>query len=66
MATHPPQARIEFYFIDEVAAQLRRSVAATRWLINTGRIGSSKLGGRRIVTQKQLDDFFAEAFGEDG
>lgn len=58
--------RQRFYFVDEVAPQIRRSVSATRWLINTGRIGSSKIGGRRVVTQKQLDDFFAEAFGEDG
>ena len=54
----------KFYFIPEVAAEIRRTEAATRWLIHTGAIKSSKLAGRRVVTQEQLDEFFANAFEE--
>lgn len=54
-----------FYLVPEVATELRRSEAAVRWLIQTGALKSSKLAGRRVVTQKQLDEFFAEAFGAD-
>lgn len=54
-----------FYFVPEVAKELRRSEAAVRWLIQTGALKSSRLAGRRVVTQAQLDDFFAEAFGDD-
>lgn len=54
----------KFYFINEVASELRRSEAATRWLIQTGQLKSSKLAGRRVVTQAQLDEFFTNAFQE--
>lgn len=54
----------KFYFIPEVAAELRRSEAAVRWLIHSGSLKSSKLAGRRVVTQAQLDEFFEEAFAE--
>ncbi|MDE0545439.1 helix-turn-helix domain-containing protein [Microbacterium sp. C7(2022)] len=50
-----------FYFIPEVASELRRSEAAVRWLIHTGALSSTKLGGRRVVTAAQLDEFFASA-----
>lgn len=53
-----------FYFVEEVAEKLRRSPSAVRWLIQTGAIKSSKLAGRRVVTQTQLDEFFTHAFGE--
>jgi hypothetical protein len=55
----------KFYFVDEAAAALRRSVAATQYLIHSGQLKSSKLGGRRVVTQAQLDEFFADALGPD-
>ena len=54
----------KFYFIPEVAAELRRSEGAVRWLIHSGALKSSKLAGRRVVTQAQLDEFFEDAFGE--
>lgn len=54
--------RPRFYFVPEVAAELRRSEASVRWLIHTGQLRSSRLAGRRIVTQEQLDEFFASAF----
>jgi hypothetical protein len=50
-----------FYFVEEVAEAIRRTPAATRWLIQTGQLKSTKLAGRRVVTQAQLDEFFAEA-----
>lgn len=58
-------ARPRFYYVTEAAEILRRSVAATQYLIQTGQLKSSKLGGRRVVTQAQLDEFFADAFGGD-
>jgi hypothetical protein len=54
------------YFVNEVATALRRSTAAVQYLIASGQLKSSKLGGRRVVTQEQLDDFFAEAFDNAG
>ncbi|WP_040164306.1 helix-turn-helix domain-containing protein [Microbacterium gorillae] len=63
MPTLPPHPR--FFFVPEIARELRRSEAAVRWLIQTKTLKSSKLAGRRVVTQKQLDDFFADAFAED-
>lgn len=61
----PPQKRPKFYYVPEVATEIRRSVASTTWLIQTGQLKSSKLAGRRVVTQAQLDEFFADAFGGD-
>lgn len=58
-----PQARPKFYYVSEVAEEIRRSIASTNWLIQTGQLKSSKLAGRRVVTQAQLDEFFANAFG---
>nr|WP_295855041.1 helix-turn-helix domain-containing protein [uncultured Microbacterium sp.] len=55
------QPRPRFYFIDEVARELRRSEAAVRWLLHTRALKSSKIGGRRVVTAEQLDEFFASA-----
>lgn len=49
-----------FYFVEEVAAEIRRSVPATRWLIQTGALKSSKVGGRRVVTPSQLAEFFQD------
>lgn len=49
-----------FYFVEEVATEIRRSVAATRWLIQTGALKSSKVGGRRVVTPAQLAEFFQD------
>ena len=51
-----------FYFVKEVAAELRRSEAAVRWLIHTGQIKSGKLGGRTVVSVAELDRFIEEAF----
>ena len=61
MGTPVAEGRPRFYYLDEVAAELRRSEASVRWLIFDGQLKSSKLGGRRIVTQEQLDEFFASA-----
>ncbi len=49
------------YFVDEIAEVIRRSPAATRWLIQTGKLKSTKLAGRRVVTQAELDEFFSAA-----
>lgn len=47
----------KFYFIPEVATELRRSEAAVRWQLHTGALKSTKVGGRRVVTRAQLDEF---------
>ncbi|UTX53393.1 helix-turn-helix domain-containing protein [Leucobacter aridicollis] len=51
-----------FYFVGEVATELRRSEAAVRWLIHTGRIKTGKLGGRTVIAAAELDRFIEEAF----
>ncbi len=51
-----------FYFVSEVATELRRSEAAVRWLIHTGRIKTGKLGGRTVVAVAELERFIEEAF----
>lgn len=56
----------KFYFISEIATELRRSESAVRWLLHTGQLKSTKLAGRRVVTQAQLDEFFENAFAEAG
>ncbi|GAA4191934.1 hypothetical protein GCM10022219_11500 [Microbacterium oryzae] len=53
--------RQRFYFVPEAAAAIRRSEKATRWLIHTGALKSSKIGGRRVVTEQQIEEFFSEA-----
>jgi hypothetical protein len=58
--THESPAAPKIYFIDEIAEAIRRTPAATRWLIQSGQLKSTKLAGRRVVTQQQLDEFFAQ------
>lgn len=55
----------QFYYVTELQEPLKRSVSAIQYLIQTGQLKSSKLAGRRVVTQAQLDEFFADAFGGD-
>ncbi|MFC5337534.1 helix-turn-helix domain-containing protein [Leucobacter denitrificans] len=62
MSTTQELASPRFYFVKEVAAELRRSEAATRWLIHTGQIKTGKLGGRTVVSAAELDRFIEEAF----
>lgn len=56
--------RPRFYFVAEVATELRRSEAAVRWLIHTRKIRTGKLGGRTVVSAEELDRFIASAFEE--
>ena len=60
MDTTAPAPR--FFFVKEVATELRRSEAAVRWLIHTGRIKTGKLGGRTVVSSAELNRFIEEAF----
>lgn len=55
----------DLLFVSEVAERLRRSVDATRWLLNTKQIRSAKLGGRVVVRRVDLEKFIADAFGDD-
>lgn len=57
--THP-----RFYFVDEVAAELRRSVASVRWLIHTGQIKTGKIGGRVVISAVEIDRLIDGAFAE--
>lgn len=58
--------RPRFYFVDEVATELRRSEAAVRWLIHTGQIKTGKIGGRVVVRPEDLDAFIDAGFSEAG
>ncbi len=56
--------RPRFYFVDEVAKELRRSEAAVRWLIATKRLKTGKVGGRVVVRPEDLDAFIEAGFSE--
>ncbi len=64
MSTVTPQKR--FYFVDEVAAELRRSEASIRWLLHTGQIKAGKIGGRVVVSAAEIDRLIGEAFADAG
>lgn len=53
-----------FYFVNEVATELRRSEASIRWLIHTGKIKTGKLGGRVVISAAELDRVINDAFTE--
>lgn len=58
----PPAPR--FYFVKEVATELRRSEAAVRWLIHTGQIKTGKVGGRTVVKPEEVERFIEAGFAE--
>lgn len=64
MSTVAPHKR--FYFVDETAAELRRSVASVRWMIHTGQIKTGKIGGRVVIAAEEIDRIINEAFAEAG
>ncbi|GAA1250826.1 hypothetical protein JOF42_002448 [Microbacterium phyllosphaerae] len=59
-----PQKR--FYFVDEVATELRRSEASIRWMIHTEQIKTGKIGGRVVVAAAEIDRIISEAFADAG
>lgn len=61
MSTQPTNEP-RFYFVPEVATQLRRSEASIRWLIATKRIKTGKIGGRVVVRPEDLDAFIEAGF----
>ncbi|WP_363459126.1 helix-turn-helix domain-containing protein [Microbacterium sp. LMI1x-1-1.1] len=60
--TIPASPRPRFYFVDEVATELRRTAASVRWLIHTKQIKAGKIGGRTVVAAEELDRIINEAF----
>lgn len=56
------EPRPRFYYVKEVATELRRTEASVRWLIHTGQIKTGKIGGRTIVAADEVDRILAEAF----
>lgn len=60
----PTTTRPRFYFVDEVATELRRSMASVRWLIHTGAIKTGKIGGRVVISPAELDRIIDGAFEE--
>lgn len=64
LATDAPQKR--FYFVNEVAAELRRSEASVRWMIHTHQIKTGKIGGRVVISASEIDRLISEAFAEAG
>jgi hypothetical protein len=55
--------RPRFYFVNEVAKELRRSEAAVRYLIATNQLKAGKVGGRKVVRPEDLDAFIEAGFG---
>jgi len=56
--------RPRFYFVDEAAAELRRSVASVRWMIQTKQIQTGKIGGRVVIAAAEIDRVIDAAFDE--
>lgn len=66
MSIDQAPTRPRFYFVDEAATELRRSVASIRWLIHCGTIRAGKLGGRVVISADEIDRLVNEAFAETG
>lgn len=47
----------EIFFCAEVAAKIRRTEAAVRWLWHTGALKSRVVGGRRISSAEDIASF---------
>lgn len=62
--TKSAEARPRFYFVPEVATELRRTEASVRWLIATKQLKVGKVGGRIVVRPEDLDAFIDAGFGE--
>lgn len=56
------KTQVRYLFIDEVATELRRSIAAVRWLITDGQLKAGKVGGRIVVKPEDLDAFVESGF----
>lgn len=55
-----------FYFVSEVATELRRSEASIRWMIHTGQLKTGKIGGRVVVSADEIERLISEAFAQAG
>ena len=62
MSESTTASRPRFYFVPEVAAELRRTEASVRWLIATKRIKTGKIAGRVVVKPEDLDAFIEAGF----
>lgn len=58
------EPRPRFYFVNEVATELRRSEASVRWMIHTGAIKTGKIAGRVVVEAAEIDRIIDGAFRE--
>jgi hypothetical protein len=58
-AIHP-----RFYFVEEAAAELRRSVSSVRWLIHTKQIRTGKICGRVVISAGEIDRLIDGAFSD--
>lgn len=54
--------RPRFYYVKEVATELRRTEASVRWMLHVGQIKSGKIGGRTVIAAEEVDRILAEAF----
>lgn len=61
MKTTPPP---RFYFVKEVAAELRRTEASVRWLLHTGQLKAGKVGGRTVIKPEEIERFIESGFAE--
>lgn len=53
-----------FFYVGEVAEELRRTEASVRWLIHTGQLKTGKIGGRVVVKADELERFIEAGFME--
>lgn len=61
-----PATQKQFYFVNEVATELRRTEPSIRWMIHTGQIKTGKIGGRVVVSAAEIDRLISEAFADAG
>ena len=64
MTIAPPASagRPRFYYVKEVATELRRTEASIRWMLHVGQLKGGKIGGRTVISAEEVDRIVAEAF----
>lgn len=60
------ESRPDFFYVKELALDLRRSEGSIRWLIHTGQIKTGKIGGRTVIARAERDRILRDAFAEAG
>lgn len=64
MSTTQTAKRPRFFFVDEAAIELRRTVSSVRWMIHRGQIKAGKIGGRTVIAAAEIDRIINDAFAD--